>query len=213
MAPTPASTGPEPVPLTVWTTRDGDDDSLPADITRRILHSYTQPGDLVVTTSTIPTAAAEVCTTAGRRTRRANTLGTADIPPWILLRRYPAAVDLVLDQQTAITDRTTLADLYTDLTALLRPGGILLTVIPESSPPDPLTDPLTDTVAAALDAGLTYTQHLLALRLPFPRSLLAPPVDGGWDPADDPTLPTPLPPLRIHADLAVFTRPAPRSSR
>ncbi|WP_205728842.1 hypothetical protein [Frankia sp. B2] len=211
MTPTPTSTGPEPVPLTVWTTRDSDD--LPAEITRRILDTYTQPGDLVVTTSTIPTRVADLCTAAGRRTRKAGTPGTADIPPPILLRRYPAAVDLVLDQQTAIADRTDLADLYAAMAALLRPGGILLTVLPEHSRPDLLADPLTDTVAAAMSAGLIYTQHLLTIRIPFPSGLLASPLDGYWDPADEPTLPAPLPPLRIHADLAVFTRPASRSSR
>jgi len=209
---TPENTaGPAPVPLTVWTTHSEPGNPLPSGIIGRILGAYSQPGDLVVTTSSIPDTVAGIVTAAGRAHRAVNTSGTADIPPWILLTRYPQGAGLLLDWQTSITDRTALAALYTDLAGLLRPGGILLTFIPDGPPTG--ADPLADTVAAALAAGLIYTQHLLTIHLPIPHSLLTPPLDSNWEPADEQTPSTSLPPLRIHSDLAVFTRPASRSSR
>ncbi len=205
MPPTPArpGSGADPVPLTVWTTRATNTTQIPADILRRVLDTYTRPGDLVITTATAPPETADVCVATGRRHRSVNTEAKGEVPPWILVDRHPTAAALVLHVHIGTVNRTALAATYSILTELLRPGGILLTVLPLPAP----SDPLTGAVAAARGAGLHYLQHLLALQIPVPEGLLMP-NGAAWDPADDPTLPTPLPPLRLHTDIAVF-----RSSR
>ncbi|WP_152989888.1 hypothetical protein [Frankia sp. ACN1ag] len=195
----------EPVPLTVWTTRAQGDEPFSEDILGRVLDAYSRRGDLVLSTTTVPPVVADRCITAGRRHRTVNT--TADVD--ILTGRRRDAAALIVELHTSTASRTVRAAVYSRLAALLRPAGILLIGLPRSIPGG--GDPLTDTVAAARSAGLTYTQHLLTVRIPLPDGFLTPPAD--WDPADDPTLPTPMPPLRAHADIAVFTRPAVRSSR
>ncbi|CAO5240323.1 hypothetical protein [Frankia sp. AgKG'84/4] len=198
---TPGTTDPgrEPVPLTVWTTRTSSDEPFSADVLGRILDAYSRRGDLVLSATDVPPVAAGRCITAGRRHRTVNTRTGTDI----LTGHRAGAAALLLDLHTAATSRTTRAATYEKLAVLLRPAGILLIGIPALAFDG--ADPLTDTVAAARAAGLTYTQHLLTVGIPLPEGFLTPTV--GWDPADDPTLPSPLPPLRVHADIAVFTRP------
>ncbi len=197
--------GREPVPLTVWTTRAQSDELFSEDILGRVLDAYSRRGDLVLSTTTVPPVVADRCITAGRRHRTVNTTTEVDI----LTGHHLDAAALLVDLHTSTTSRTVRAAMYSRLAALLRPAGILLIGLPPSIPDG--GDPLTDTVAAARSAGLTYTQHLLTVQIPLPDGILTPPAD--WDPAGDPTLPTPLPPLRVHADIAVFTRPTVRSSR
>ncbi|KJE22260.1 hypothetical protein FF36_03328 [Frankia torreyi] len=196
--------GREPVPLTVWTTRTQDDEPFSEDVLGRVLDAYSRRGDLVLSTTSVPPAVGDRCITAGRRHRTVNTTTEVDI---LTGHRLDAAA-LIVDLHTSTASRTVRAALYEKMAFLLRPAGILLIGLPPSIPDG---DPLTDTVAAARSAGLTYTQHLLTIRIPLPAGFLTPPAD--WDPAGDPTLPTPLPPLRVHADIAVFTRPTVRSSR
>ncbi|KJE20017.1 hypothetical protein FF36_05680 [Frankia torreyi] len=197
--------GREPVPLTVWTTHAQGDELFSEDVLGRVLDAYSRRGDLVLSTTSVPPVVGDRCITAGRRHRTVSTTTDTDI----LTGHRLGAAALIVDLHTSTASRTVRAAMYSRLAALLRPAGILLIGLPPSISDG--GDPLTDTAAAACSAGLTYTQHLLAVRIPLPDGFLVPPAD--WDPADDPTLPTPLPPLRVHADIAVFTRPTVRSSR
>ncbi|KDA41060.1 hypothetical protein [Frankia sp. BMG5.23] len=83
----PENPSADPVPLTVWTTRAGDGEHLPGDILRRILDTYSRPGELVITTTDILTGIADMCTATGRRHRTVNTSSDTDIPGWILTSR------------------------------------------------------------------------------------------------------------------------------
>ncbi len=202
------------VPLALWpcaqpdqpdakaTTAPGAPRALvPAQLARRLVTEYTRPGALLV----VPACPALLCE-AARLGRRAVALtdpeATAD-----LTGQAHALVTVNLDGRghpAATVDAGSLAACV----ALLRPGGLLVTITRSQQHGGQLVDLAALTVRAAEQAGLAYLQHVVALLAPVRAGQLRPSVTA-WRRR---TLRARLArgeraQLPVHADVLVFSTP------
>ena len=182
------------VPLTVWPipvtgpacTPTGEW-AVPPLLAQRLLAVYTHPGDTILAAGG---SARLVAATADRLNRRPPHCGPGRRPA-------PGSVDLI----AATPDRSGPPDAGAcrRWAHLLTPAGVLAVVLT----PGLLPDQPAGVVAAAVGAGLSYLQHLVAVLWPLHADHLDPPDPGPAQPdsaAGDP--PGVLP--AAHADVLIF---------
>ncbi len=206
----PAATPPTPparsdVPLALWLCAQSDIPDaqqptppgvpralVPAQLARRLVTEYTQPGALLV----VPACSALLCE-AARLGRRAVAL----TPDPAAARQASAMLDVTLPadgrplaqvRSGSLTDPEATADLtgqahalvtvrldgrghlaatvdagsLAACAALLRPGGLLVTITRSQQHGGQLIDLAALTVRAAEQAGMAYLQHVIALLAP-----------------------------------------------
>src|SRR6266542_2130822 len=190
--------GDPPVPITIWRTPAGDDQSsIPTRLAQRLVSAYSQPGEVVVDLTDAhppPAQRTPVVAPGADGVRGATSLVVGGWPLHPVDARH----------------RARLRGLLRAGVALLRPAGCLVLIVrpPASEALVPPEDfgPL---VAAAGEAGLGYLQHIIAVRAEVDSEqgdrfvyhatdaeLLALARDAArWRVAH----------LRVHADLLVFT--------
>jgi hypothetical protein len=233
-------TGPG-VPLSVWPGLPGPGDtrdSLPcggpdtAAAARRVIDTFSVPGDLVAAAGGCSPAVTEAAAAAGRRVLALFTDGRSGYPlpvPYPVIRLRPGGPALVLAPGNPVTGQAALAVagccgsgccaspgagsqgdrdaglLYAGCERLLRPGGVLAVIAGPAAPGGTLTDTAGSAVAAARAAGLVYAQHIVLVRAAIDGDRLAPAAPG-----PEPAAPGGSP---VHDDLLVFTKPGgePRS--
>ena len=230
-------TGPG-VPLSIWPglpdpsgARDGLPCGGPVTVAaaRRVIGTFSVPGDLVATAGCCSPAVAEAAAAAGRRVLALVPGGRGGYPlpvPYPVVRLRPGGPALVLAPGNPVTGQAALAVagccgsgccaspgasgqgdrdaglLYAACERLLRPGGVLAVIAGPAAPGGTLTDTAGSAVAAARAAGLIYAQHIVLVRAGIDGDRLAP-AAGADAPGGSP----------VHDDLLVFTRPGggPRS--
>ena len=229
-------TGPG-VPLSIWPGLPGPGgpgDGLPCGgpvttvAARRVIDTFSVPGDLVAAGGGCSPAVAEAAAAAGRRVLVLVPGGSGGYPltvPYPVARLRPGGPALVLAPGNPVTGQAALAVagccspgccaasgqdgqdiglLFAACERVLRPGGVLAVI---AGPADGATfnDTAGNVVAAARAAGLVYTQHIVLVRAEIDGDRLVPaaPRTGAAAPGGSP----------VHDDLLVFTKPGgePRS--
>lgn len=216
------------------TTPDAARALLPAQLARRIVTEYTKPGALLIGPA-CPTLLREVARLGRRavaltcdpaRARQTSTMLDLTLPAQYLQRTHvcrgsltdPATVaDLAGQAHALVTvnldghahpaatvDPSSLAA----CAALLRPGGLLITVSRNQQHAGRLVDLAALTIRAAERAGLAYLQHIVALLVPVQAGQLWPRITG-WQRR---TVRVRLArgeraQLAVHADVLVFATP------
>ena len=211
-------TGPG-VPLSIWPglpdpsgTRDGLPCGGPVTVAaaRRVIDTFSVPGDLVAVVGGCSPAVTEAVAAAGRRV-----LGLVSGPaPAPRRRGDPAALPPPGDPAAGTAGLAVAGcrsqepggdsaeDPGPALAAcerVLRPGGVLAVITGPAAPGGTLTDTAGSAVAAARAAGLVYAQHIVLVRAVIDGDRLAPaaPGTGSAAPGGSP----------VHDDLLVFTKP------
>jgi hypothetical protein len=244
LAPTPPPARPE-VPLALWPCAQPDPQEaatpapgalLPAQLARRIVTEFSQPGALLVTPCcpvllceatrlgcrvvaltpdpSLAAAGGASALPAGRGRRplaqvRSGSLTDAGALT-DLAGQVQALVTVNLDgtpHPQAVTDPSG----YAACAALLRPGGLLITVtrnLRDRRDPGRLVDHVARTIQAAEHAGFAYLQHVIALLAPIQAGQLQP-RPTAWQRR---TLRARLAggergQLPVHADVLVFAAP------
>ncbi len=211
-------TGPG-VPLSIWPglpepggTRDGGPVTLAA--ARRVIDTFSVPGDLVAAGGGCSPAVAEAAAAAGRRVLALVPDGRSGYPlpvPYPVARLRPGGPALVLAPGNPVTGQAALAVagccagpgtsgqdeqdaglLFAACERVLRPGGVLAVIAGPAAPGGTLTDTAGSVVAAARAVGLVYAQHIVLVRAEIDGDRLAPAAPGG---------------SQVHDDLLVFTKP------
>ena len=220
-------TGPG-VPLSIWPglpepggTRDGGPVTVAA--ARRVIDTFSVPGDLVAAAGGCSSAVAEAAAAAGRRVLVLVPDGSGGYPlpvPYPVARLRPGGPALVLAPGNPVTGQAALAVagccgsgccagpgaggqdgqdaglLFAACERVLRPGGVLAVIAGPAADGGALTDTAGSVVAAARAAGLVYAQHIVLVRAEIDGDRLAP--AGGADaPGGSP----------VHDDLLVLTKP------
>jgi hypothetical protein len=211
------------VPLSIWpglpepgATGDGGPVTLAA--ARRVIDTFSVPGDLVAAGGGCSPAVAEAAAAAGRRVLVLVPDGSGGYPlpvPYPVARLRPGGPALVLAPGHPVTGQAALAVagccagpgtsgqdgqdaglLFAACERVLRPGGVLAVIAGPAADGGTLTDTAGSVVAAARAAGLVYAQHIVLVRAEIDGDRLAP--AGGADaPGDSP----------VHDDLLVLTKP------
>jgi hypothetical protein len=221
------------VPLSIWPglpesggTRDGAPCGGPVTTAaaRRVIDTFSVPGDLVAAAGGCSPAVAEAAAAAGRRVLVLVPDGTGSgypLPvPYPVARLRPGGPALVLAPGNPVTGQAALAVagccspgcgaasgqdgqdaglLFAACERVLRPGGVLAVIAGPAADGGTLTDTAGSVVAAARAAGLVYAQHIVLVRAEIDGDRLAPAAPGaGADaPGGSP----------VHDDLLVFTKP------
>jgi hypothetical protein len=207
---------------------------LPAQLARRIVTEYTRPGALLVGPA-CPALLRETARLGRRavaltsdpaRARQASTTLDLSMPTQHLQLTHvcrgrltdPAVVADLAGQAHALVTVNLDGHAYpasaadpaslAACAALLRPGGLLITVSRNQQQPGRLVDLAARTIRAAEQAGLAYLQHVVALLAPVQAGQLRPGLTG-WqrrtlrarlargEPAQH----------AVHADVLVFATP------
>jgi len=225
-------TGPG-VPLSIWPglpepggTRDGLPCGGPVTVAaaRRVIDTFSVPGDLVAAAGGCSPAVAEAAAAAGRRVLGLIPDGTGSgypLPvPYPVARLRPGGPALVLAPGNPVTGQAALAVagccspgccaasgqdgqdaglLFAACERVLRPGGVLAVIAGPAADGGALTDTAGSVVAAARAAGLVYAQHIVLVRAAIDGDRLAPaaPIAGADAPGGS----------QVHDDLLVFTKP------
>ena len=220
------------VPLSIWPglpepggTRDGAPCGGPVTTAaaRRVIDTFSVPGDLVAAAGGCSPAVAEAAAAAGRRVLALVPDGASGYPlpvPYPVARLRPGGPALVLAPGNPVTGQAALAVagccagpgtsgqdgqdeqdaglLFAACERVLRPGGVLAVIAGPAADGGALTDTAGSVVAAARAAGLVYAQHIVLVRAEIDGDRLAPAAPGGSP---------------VHDDLLVFTKPGgePRS--
>jgi len=217
------------VPLSIWPglpgpggTRDGAPCGGPitTEAARRVIGTFSVPGDLIAAASGCSPAVAEAAAAAGRRVLGLVPDGRSGYPlpvPYPVARLRPGGPALVLAPGNPVTGQAALAVagccspgccaasgqdeqdaglLYAACERVLRPGGVLAVIAGPAAPGGTTADTAGSVVAAARAAGLVYAQHIVLVRAEIDGDRLAP--AGGADaPGGSP----------VHDDLLVLTKP------
>jgi hypothetical protein len=209
------------VPLSIWPglpesggTRGGGPVTVAA--ARRVIDTFTRPGDLVAAAGGCSPAVAEAAAAAGRRVLGLVPDGASGYPlpvPYPVARLRPGGPALVLAPGNPVTGQAALAVagccspgccevggqdgqdaglLFAACERVLRPGGVLAVIAGPAAPGGTLTDTAGSVVAAARAAGLVYAQHIVLVRAEIDGDRLAPAAPGG---------------SQVHDDLLVLTKP------
>jgi hypothetical protein len=225
------------VPLSIWPglpgpggTRDGAPCGGPVTTAaaRRVIDTFSVPGDLVAAAGGCSSAVAEAAAAAGRPVLALVPDGRSGYPlpvPYPAARLRPGGPALVLAPGNPVTGQAALAIagcspgcraasgqddqdaglLFAACERVLRPGGVLAVIAGPAAPGGTLTDTAGSVVAAARAAGLVYAQHIVLVRAAIDGDRLIPaaPGAGAAAPGGSP----------VHDDLLVFTKPGgePRS--
>ncbi len=211
---TAGGTGPG-VPLSIWPGLPAREapDGLPCGgpvtvaAARRVIDTFSVPGDLVAAAGGCSPAVTEAAAAAGRRV-----LGLVPGPaPAPRRRGDPAALPPPGDPAAGTAGLAVAGcrgqepggesaeDPGPALAAcgrVLRPGGVLAVITGLAAPGGTLAGSV---VAAARAAGLVYAQHIVLVRAEIDGDSLAP-----ADPDPSPAVPGGSP---VHDDLLVFTKP------
>jgi hypothetical protein len=209
-------TGPG-VPLSIWPglpdpsgARDGLPCGGPVTVAaaRRVIGTFSVPGDLVAAAGGCSLAVIEAAAAAGRRV-----LGLVPGPAPALHRPGgPAALPPPGDPAAGTADLAVAGcrgqepggepaedpgPVFAACERVLRPGGVLTVITGPAAPGGTLTD-TAGSVAAARAAGLVYAQHIVLVRAAIDGDRLAPaaPGTGSAAPGGSP----------VHDDLLVFTK-------
>jgi len=233
-------TGPG-VPLSIWPglpepggTRDGAPCGGPVTTAaaRRVIDTFSVPGDLVAAAGGCSPAVAEAAAAAGRHVLGLVPDGRSGYPlpvPHPVARLRSGGPALVLAPGHSVTGQAALAVagccspgccaspgtsgqdgqdaglLFAACERVLRPGGVLAVIAGPAADGGTLTDTAGSVVAAARAAGLVYAQHIVLVLAEIDGDRLAPaaPGTGADAPGGSP----------VHDDLLVFTKPGgePRS--
>jgi len=229
------------VPLSIWPglpdpsgTRDGLPCGGPVTVAaaRRVIDTFSVPGDLVAAAGGCSPAVTEAAAAAGRRVLALVPDGRSGYPlpvPYPVARLRPGGPALVLAPGNPVTGQAALAVagccgsgccagpepsgqddqdtglLFAACERVLRPGGILAVIAGPAAPAGPAASTAGSVVAAARAAGLVYAQHIVLVRAAIDGDRLAPAAPG-----PEPAAPGGSP---VHDDLLVFTKPGgePRS--
>jgi hypothetical protein len=235
-----SGTGPG-VPLSIWPglpepggARDGAQCGGPVTTAaaRRVIDTFSVPGDLVAAAGACSPAVAEAAAAAGRHVLALVPDGRSGYPlpvPYPVARLRPGGPALVLAPGNPVTWQAALAVagccssgccaspgtsgqggqdaglLFAACERVLRPGGVLAVIAGPAAPGGMLADTAGSVVAAARAAGLVYAQHIVLVRAGIDGDRLAPAAPGAG-----PAAPGGSP---VHDDLLVFTKPGgePRS--
>ena len=217
------------VPLSIWPglpepggTRGGGPVTVAA--ARRVIDTFSVPGDLVAAGGGCSPAVAEAAAAAGRRVLALVPDGRSGYPlpvPYPVARLRPGGPALVLAPGHPVTGQAALAVagccagpgtsgqdgqdeqdaglLFAVCERVLRPGGVLAVIAGPAADGGTLIDTAGSVVAAARAAGLVYAQHIVLVRAAIDGDRLAP-----ADPDPGPAVPGGRP---AHDDLLVFTKP------
>ena len=211
-------TGPG-VPLSIWPglpdpggARDGLPCGGPVTVAaaRRVIDTFSVPGDLVAAASGCSPAVIEAAAAASRRVialvpgpapalRRPG--GPAALPP----PGDPAAgtaglaVAACRGQEPGGEPAEDPGPVFAACERVLRPGGVLAVIAGPAAPGGTLAGTAGSVVAAGRAAGLVYAQHIVLVRAEIDGDRLAPaaPGAGSATPGGDP----------VHDDLFLFTKP------
>src|SRR5580693_8001601 len=210
---TARGTGPG-VPLSIWPGLPAREapDGLPCggpvtvSAARRVIDTFSVPGDLVAAAGGCSPAVTEAAAAAGRRVLALFTDGRSGYPlpvPYPVIRLRPGGPALVLAPGNPVTGQAALAVagccgsgccagpepsgqddqdtglLFAACERVLRPGGILAVIAGPAADGGTLTDTAGSVVAAARAAGLVYAQHIVLVRAEIDGDRLAP--AGGAD--------------------------------
>ena len=203
-------TGPG-VPLSIWPglpgpggTRDGAPCGGPVTTAaaRRVIDTFSVPGDLVAAAGGCSPAVAEAAAAAGRPVLALVPDGRSGYPlpvPYPAARLRPGGPALVLAPGNPVTGQAALAVagccssgcraasgqddqdaglLYAACERVLRPGGVLAVIAGPAAPGGTLTDTAGSVVAAARAAGLVYAQHIVLVHADIDGDRLAPAAPG-----------------------------------
>ena len=223
------------VPLSIWPglpepggTRDGAPCGGPVTVAaaRRVIDTFSVPGDLVAAAGGCSPAVAEAAAAAGRRVLGLVPDGRGGYPlpvPYPVARLRPGGPALVLAPGNPVTGQAALAVagccspgccvgpgaggedgqdaglLFAACERVLRPGGVLAVIAGPAADGGTVTDTAGSVVAAARAAGLVYAQHIVLVRAGIDGDRLAPaaPIAGADAPGGS----------QVHDDLLVFTKP------
>lgn len=214
------------VPLSIWPglpepggTGDGGPVTVAA--ARRVIDTFSVPGDLVAAVGGCSPAVAEAAAAAGRRVLVLVPDGSGGYPlpvPYPVARLRPGGPALVLAPGHPVTGQAALAVagccagpgtsgqdgqdaglLFAACERVLRPGGVLAVIAGPADGGGTLTDTAGSVTAAARAAGLVYAQHIVLVRAEIDGDRLAPaaPIAGADAPGGS----------QVHDDLLVFTKP------
>jgi hypothetical protein len=218
------------VPLSIWPglpgpggPRDGAPCGGPVTVAaaRRVIDTFSVPGDLVAAAGACSPAVAEAAAAAGRRVLALVPDGTGSgypLPvPYPVARLQPGGTALVLAPRNPVTGQAALAVagccspgccasggreaglLFAACERVLRPGGVLAVIAGPAAPGGTLADTAGSVVAAARAAGLVYAQHIVLVRAEIDGDRLAPAAPGAGAAAPGGS--------QVHDDLLVFTKP------
>ena len=227
-------TGPG-VPLSIWPglpgpggTRDGAPCGGPVTTAaaRRVIGTFSVPGNLVAAAGGCSPAVAEAAAAAGRPVLTLVPDGHSGYPlpvPYPAARLRPGGPALMLAPGNPVTGQAALAVagccssgccaspgtsrqdeqdtglLYAACEQVLRPGGVLAVIAGPSAPGGTLTDTAGSVTAAARAAGLVYAQHIVLVRAAIDGDRLIPAAPGTGAAAPGGS--------QVHDDLLVFTKP------
>jgi hypothetical protein len=222
------------VPLSIWPglpahdIRDGElcGGPVTAAAARRVIDTFSVPGDLVAAAGGCSPAVAEAAAAAGRPVLALVPDGCSGYPlpvPYPAARLRPGGPALVLAPGHPVTGQAALAVagccssgccaspgtsvqagqdaglLYAACERVLRPGGVLAVIAGPAAPGGTTADTAGSVTAAARAAGLVYAQHivLVCAEIDGDRLIPATPGTGAAPPGGCP----------VHDDLLVFTKP------
>jgi hypothetical protein len=214
------------VPLSIWPglpEPGGTEDGGPVTVAaaRRVIDTFTRPGDLVAAAGGCSPAVAEAAAAAGRRVLALVPDGSGGYPlpvPYPVARLRPGGPALVLAPGNPVTGQAALAVagccagpgtsgqdgqdaglLFAACERVLRPGGVLAVIAGPAADGGTLTDTAGSVTAAARAGGLVYAQHIVLVRAEIDGDRLAPaaPIAGADAPGGS----------QVHDDLLVFTKP------
>jgi hypothetical protein len=213
------------VPLSIWPglpahdIRDGQSCAGPVTVAaaRRVIDTFSLPGDLVATAGGSPAAAGAAAAasrrvlalTAGPAPARQRPGVPAALPPPGDPTAGTAALAIAgwrgsgcCGPRPGSADGEPTQDpgpVFAACERVLRPGGVLAVITSPAAPGGTLTGTAGSVVAAARAAGLVYAQHIVLARAAIDGDRLAP-----ADPDPGTTVPGGRP---AHDDLLVFTKP------
>jgi hypothetical protein len=214
------------VPLSIWPglpEPGGTEDGGPVTVAaaRRVIDTFTRPGDRVAAAGGCSPAVAEAAAAAGRRVLALVPDGSGGYPlpvPYPVARLRPGGPALVLAPGNPVTGQAALAVagccagpgtsgqdgqdaglLFAACERVLRPGGVLAVIAGPAADGGTLTDTAGSVTAAARAGGLVYAQHIVLVRAEIDGDRLAPaaPIAGADAPGGS----------QVHDDLLVFTKP------
>ena len=216
----PAADGPPAVPVAVWPCQPAGTDpptpagSLPPLLARRLITTYTRPGEVVLAAGTGASTLADTAAATGRTAVLDLATPPRVFPPLGAARAAlavvtPPAVSIDTGPYRrwarALTHRR---QLEPDHVAGAQPvGGLLAVVVPPGYQQQALL--IGQVIAAATHAGLDYLQHIVAvtaeLREPHLHPAPTPDQAADYAAAREAGLPVHLP---VHLDVIVFARRA-----